>query len=70
MIFQVKDITIIRKVNTDTPYFMLEHKKMEMPQQELLINFLKRLDPDEPYLQFLDKHMNAYHETTPLKVIC
>ena len=32
MIYQVKDLTKIRKVDTQTPYFVIDHKKMEMPQ--------------------------------------
>ena len=36
----------------------------------MLVDFIKRLDPEESNMVFLDRHMNAYHITTPLHVIC
>lgn len=32
MIFHVKDVTMIKKINTNRPYYIINHKTMELPQ--------------------------------------
>lgn len=70
MIYQVKDITVIKSIHHNNPYFLIDKNKIELPKDQFVFSFNRAQESPNDYLEFLDRHMNVYNPSTPLAVIC
>lgn len=68
--YQIKDVTMIKGMLTEKPYFTIEKEKIEIPINDLIFTMNINKKDEDNMLQFLDRDLNFYHPTTPLRVVC
>lgn len=69
MKYRIKDITKMRGMATDTPYIMIENKKIPIPKTNLIASVIAEspfFTPNEPIkIHFLDLEQNTYLPASP-----
>lgn len=68
--YHVKDLTVLRGLNQEIPYFKINDKIFRLPKDKLIFSLDENSHPSDENVEFFDNNLNHYHSTVPLPIVC